>query len=171
LPRAGRLARIAWSPRPLPKEKSVRTPLLLAAVLLLTGAAKEDKVNKELKKFEGTWVMVSGEKEGKKIAAKHVKRSKITWKGTKVAVFTPHQSKETIRGEITLDPDRTPRQMDWVRSAGPHKGETMRGIYEFIADDQYRICFALPGKERPARFTTTPGSGHTLHVWKRARKR
>ena len=46
----------------------------------------------------------------------------------------------------------------------------MLGIYEFIEEDQYRVCFAVAGKERPTSFTTKPDSGHILHVWKRMKK-
>ena len=44
----------------------------------------------------------------------------------------------------------------------------MHAIYEFVGEDRYRICFAPPGKYRPTGFATRPGSGHLLHVWKRA---
>jgi uncharacterized protein (TIGR03067 family) len=144
--------------------------VLLTSLALLLLAADEDAVKKDLKKLEGTWVMVYGEVEGKKIADEHVKKSKITWKGKTVSLFTPHQSRETIRGEVTLDPTKSPRQMDWVRSTEPHKGKKMQGIYEFVEDDQYRICFALPGKPRPMTFATKAGSGHVLHVWKRVKE-
>jgi len=39
--------------------------LLSAAVSFVNADAKDDAVALEVKKFEGTWVLVSGEKEGK----------------------------------------------------------------------------------------------------------
>jgi uncharacterized protein (TIGR03067 family) len=147
----------------------MRSATLLAALAAALVAAEDDGAKKELKKFEGTWVMVSGEKEGKKVAPEHVKKSKITWKGPEVHVLTPHQSRAPIKGTCTVDPSKRPRHMDWVRSEGPHKGETMPAIYEFISEDSYRVCFAPPGKPRPREFATKPGSGHTLHVWKRVK--
>jgi len=149
----------------------MRLCLLFAATagLLVAADAKEDEGQKELKRFEGTWVLVSGEKDGQKIADEHVKKSKIVWKGKEVSLDTPHQSKETIKGTTTIDPTRKPREMDWVRSSGPDAGKTMHAIYEFMGDDQYRICFAPGEKERPKEFATRPGSGHILHVWKRVK--
>jgi uncharacterized protein (TIGR03067 family) len=146
--------------------------LLLPVTLLVVGAdAKEDLAKKELKKFEGTWVMGSGERDGAKIADEHVQKSKITWKGKAEVVETPHQSKEAIKVTIGgLDPTKKPAEMDWVRSNGPDSGQKMLAIYEFIDDDQYRICFAPAGKERPKEFSTKAGSGHLLHVWKRVKK-
>jgi uncharacterized protein (TIGR03067 family) len=60
--------------------------------------------------------------------------------------------------------------MEWVRVNGPHAGEKMLAIYEFLDADNYRICFAPAGKDRPAEFHTKMGTGHILHVWKRAAK-
>jgi uncharacterized protein (TIGR03067 family) len=150
----------------------MRATLLLVSIatLLVAAEARDDEVKKELKKFEGNWVMVSGEKEGEKIADEHVKQSKLTWKGKSVSLLTPHQSKETIQAECTLDPGKSPRQMDWVRSTEPGKGKKMQAIYEFMGEDQYRVCFAPPGKDRPTEFATKPGSGHMLHVWKRVKE-
>jgi len=39
-------------------------------------------------------------------------------------------------------------------------------IYE-IDDEHHRICFAAAGKERPKDFSSQPGSGNLLQVWKR----
>jgi len=149
----------------------MRHLLLLATVGLLVAAdAKDDMTKKELDKFQGTWVLVSGEKDGQKIADDDVKKSKLTWKGKECAVETPHQSKETIKATAKLDPSKSPKEMDWERSAGPGVGKPMQAIYEFTGDDQYRICFAPAGKDRPKEFATKAGSGHILHVWKRVKE-
>jgi uncharacterized protein (TIGR03067 family) len=149
----------------------MRPPVLLAALAALLSAAdaRDDAAKKELKKLEGTWVLVSGE-VGKKLSAEHVKKGKIVWKGAEVTVHTPHQSKEPIKGTVKVDPTKSPREMSWVRRTGPHAARTMLAIYEFKGDDQYRVCFAPPGKARPRAFTTKAGSGHMLHVWKRLKK-
>ncbi len=144
--------------------------LFLAAAAAVAADAKDDAAKNELKKFQGTWVMVSGEKEGEKLRDEQVRPSKITWKGGEVTLFTPHQSDQPIRAHTTVRPDKSPKQMEWVREAGPGKGQKMHAIYEFLGDDQYRICFGLPGKERPTEFHTKPGSGHLLHVWKKAKE-
>jgi uncharacterized protein (TIGR03067 family) len=141
-----------------------------AGLLVAADAPKEEAARKEFKRLEGTWVMVSGQRDGEKIADEHAKNRRITWKGREVVVVTPHQSKEAIRGTVTVDPTKRPREMDWVRSAGPDAGRAHHAIYEFLGEDEYRVCFAPPGKGRPRDFKAEAGSGHTLHVWKRARK-
>lgn len=147
------------------------TLIAIAAGLLLGADVKDDEAKKDLKKFEGTWMLVSGEKDGEKVADEHVKKSKITWKGSDCVLATPHQSKEPIKATIVVvNPTRKPKEMTWKRSAGPDSDKEMHAIYEFMGDDQYRVCFAPAGKERPKEFATKAGSGHILHVWKRVKE-
>jgi hypothetical protein len=68
--------------------------LLLVVVLsagLRAGADAQDDagVLTELKKLQGTWVLVSGEVDGQQVADEHVKKSQITWKGKECSVDTP----------------------------------------------------------------------------------
>lgn len=130
----------------------------------------DDQASKELSKFQGAWVMVAGEKDGERIADDLVKKNKIVWNGKKAELDSPHQSKEKLKVTIALDPTKKPKQMDWVRDTGPDTGKTMYAIYEWIDPDQYRVCFAPAGKDRPKEFATKPGSGHFLHVWKRVKE-
>jgi hypothetical protein len=45
----------------------------------------------------------------------------------------------------------------------------MLGLYE-LDGDTWKICSALPGKERPEELTSKEGTGHTLAVWEREKK-
>src|SRR5262245_43908071 len=157
------LAERTPTPNPLPGRALMSfsvAPAVLAVCLLVAADGGDEDVKKELKKFEGTWVLVSGERDGKKIADDDVKKSKIVMKDVETTLFTPHQSNETIKSTRKLDPSKKPAQVDFVRRVGPGAGVTMKGIYEFIAVDTYRVCFAPPGKDRPTEFKTSPGSGH-----------
>jgi uncharacterized protein (TIGR03067 family) len=148
----------------------VRVLLLAGAVLACAADARDDEAaKKELKRLEGTWMLVSGEHDGKKIPAEHVRQSKITWKGAEVTVVTPHQSKEPIKATTVVHPEKKPAEMEWVRSTGPGAGQKMLAIYKWVGDDEYHICFAPPGKDRPKEFGTKEGTGHTWHVWKRVK--
>ena len=150
----------------------------LAAVLLLISFAGlataadtlGDDAKAELKKLQGTWELVSGEVDGKKVADEDAKQSKITWNGNKVSLVTPHQSKEKILGTITkIDLTKNSKEMHWVRSNGPKAGTTMVAIYEFEGGDQYKICFDPSGKSSPKEFATKEGTGHIRHTWKRVK--
>src|SRR5688572_24627311 len=49
----------------------------------LQAGGKDKEGDKELKKFEGTWVMVSGEEKGKKLSEDVVKKAKLVIVGNK----------------------------------------------------------------------------------------
>mgnify|MGYP000925137709 CR=1 FL=1 len=71
-----------------------------------------------LDKFQGTWVLVSGERDGKKISDDYVNNSKMTCKGNQSELASSHQHSDTIFFEIVkLDPDKSPRRI----SLGPKK--------------------------------------------------
>lgn len=135
-------------------------PLLFAAVTSSAFAQGAD----ELKKFEGTWVLVSAKRDGQPVPAADLAKGKITWKGKEAVTETPHQAKEPIKATVTLT---APKAMDFTRANGPDAGKTMRAIYEFRGPDEYVIVFAPAGKDRPQELDSKPGSGTFMHVWKR----
>ena len=59
--------------------------------------------------------------------------------------------------------------MDIIIIDGLNKGQTWLGIYE-LSGDTYRSCFATEGKPRPTAFTSEPGSGNVLWVFKREKE-
>jgi uncharacterized protein (TIGR03067 family) len=142
--------------------------------LLAPGGAEAQDNNlheQELKRLQGTWVLVSGEVQGKKVAPEDIKASRMTYAGDTLTLTTPHQSGQPITARLKrLDPKKAPREMDWVRSAGPAAGRTTQAIYEFDGEDQYKVCFDPSGNGRPKEFATTSGGCRILHVWKRATK-
>ncbi len=128
------------------------------------------EAEKELKKFQGTWVMVSGELDGKKAADEHVKRSKMIYEGDRGLVAVPNQTPETIFMEIVkIDPSKNPKEMHFIRRSGPNAGKTLVGIYEFEGDDQYKFAFDPSGAVTLKEFVTKEGSGHVRNTWKRVK--
>ena len=150
----------------------VTVMLLVGSVWTIAAAqAQPQSVDAELQKFQGTWVMISAEMDGKKVHDTHVKQSRITFVGDKVEVITPHQHRDTIIASVVkLDLTKNPKEMHWVRTAGPNAGKTMIAIYEFEGPDQYKICFDPAGGAVPKEFGTKEGSGHIWHTWKRAKQ-
>jgi len=133
--------------------------------------SQDNSFQTELQKFQGTWVMVSAEMDGKKVHDDQMKQSKITFVGDKVEVITPHQHKEKIIATIKkFDTTKTPKEMHYVRSIGPNAGTTVIAIYEFDGPDQHKICFDPAGKDTPKKFETKAESGHIWHTWKRVTK-
>ena len=133
--------------------------------------AQGQSIDSELQRFQGTWAMISAEMDGKKVSDADVKQSKITFVGDKIEVIAPHQHKDTIVASVTkLDLTKNPKEMHWVRSAGPNAGTTMIGIYEFKGPDQFQFSFDPAGLTVPKKLGTKAGSGHLWHTWKRVKQ-
>ncbi len=136
------------------------------AILLVTlgmlAAAPDDSAT-DLKNMEGTWVLVSGEEEGKSISEQTLKGSKLEIKGDKHNVKVGN---DTFVGTHKIDASKKPKTINASDTEGKFKGKTSLGIYELKADE-FKVCFAPPDKERPKEFTTKSGTGSMVHVWKR----
>ena len=132
------------------------------------GARAEDKaaVEKELKKFQGTWVFESVEAGGKEVPAAELKGITVTFKGDKYTVKKGDEVTEAATQR--LDPSKSPKTLDVTVTEGPNKGAVMLGIYEITADT-LRVCFDPDGKNRPTQFKSASGS-QTLVVHKRVKK-
>ena len=124
----------------------------------------------QLDKFQGTWVLVSGERDGKKISDDHLKGSKITYNGNKGELSSPHQHNETIFFEIVkIDPAKSPKEFHLVRKSGPSAGKTIMAIYEFDGNDQFKFAFDPAAATIPKDFVSKEGTGFISHTWKRVK--
>jgi uncharacterized protein (TIGR03067 family) len=146
----------------------------LLCTLVLTsaggiGARAGDKaeVEKELKKFQGTWTVERVEAGGKEIPIDLFKSMTVTFEGDKYTVKI--DDKVIQAATQKLDPSKSPKTLDGTIAEGPHKGSVILGIYE-ISADTLKVCFDPEGKKRPTEFKTAAGSQTTLAVYKRVQK-
>ena len=133
-----------------------------------TGGRAGDKadVQKELKKFQGTWTFESVETGGKEVPAAEFKGITVTFEGDK---YTVKKGDDVIQAAtLKLDPSKSPKTLDVTVAEGPNKGAVMLGVYE-ISPDTLKVCFDPEGKKRPTQFTSASGS-QTLVVHKRVKK-
>jgi uncharacterized protein (TIGR03067 family) len=140
---------------------------LVAVSVLIVADAGDDAAKKDLEKFQGNWQLISMERDGKKTPDEDAKKITLLIQGKR---FILRKDAAVIsEGTMTLDPAKKPKAIDETITTGPNKGKTFSAIYEIDAD-QHRICFAAAGKERPTAFSSTPGSGQILQIWKREKK-
>ena len=131
------------------------------------GTRADDKadVEKELKKFEGTWTFESVETGGKEVPIAEFKGITVTFEGDK---YTVKKGAEVIQSATQkLDPSKSPKTLDVTVAEGVNKGAVMLGIYE-ISGDTLKVCFDPDGKKRPTQFKSASGS-QTLVVHKRVK--
>ncbi|HKA06354.1 MAG TPA: TIGR03067 domain-containing protein [Gemmataceae bacterium] len=133
-----------------------------------TGARAGDKaaVEKELKKFQGTWTVERVEAGGKEVPIELFKGMTVAFEGDKYTVKVGDKLVQAATQK--LDPSKSPKTLDATVAEGPEKSVIL-GIYE-INEDTLKVCFDPEGKKRPTEFKTAAGSQTTLAVYRRAKK-
>ena len=139
--------------------------VVLAAVTFLPAAhaAEDDAAKAELKKFQGTWQLVTAETDGKKTDKEKTAKIRVVIKGSKHSVYF---GDDVAVKEIpfVIDPSKKPKQ---VTDTLPD-GKEIKSIYE-LDGDTLKSCSAPAGKDRPTEFSAKEGTGHTLRVFKRVK--
>jgi uncharacterized protein (TIGR03067 family) len=144
--------------------------LLFAVTASLTGAGddKDEAIQKERKKYQGTWQVVELEIDGNKTAEEDAKKFTVVNEADgkwRIEV----DGNVVARGTSKLDPTAKPKAIDLTMTEGESSGKTALAIYE-LGDDTRKVCLAQPDKERPTEFAAPAGSGHILAVLKRVQK-
>ena len=136
---------------------------ILVAVFAMTSAGAgggDDAAKKEIKRFQGAWKAVGGRSfEGKEVSEAELQNTRLTVDGDK---FTLTMGNITVKGTFTVDPAKNPHTIDATLKGD--KDTKVLGIYQ-IKNDIRKSCFAEPGKDRPAKFTTE--RGYITFEWKR----
>ena len=102
--------------------------------------------------------------DGQPMPEQMLKQMKRVCKGDETT--TTSAGRLYFKSKITIDPSKKPKTIDYQMTEGFTKGQKQLGIYE-VEGDTFRSCFGKPGAERPTDFTSKPGDGRTLSVWKR----
>ncbi len=142
--------------------------LLAVAVVLLGSQAprkaegekdrREVAERAELEKVSGVWVQA-----GENVPPENVK-ARLIYKGRE---FEGRLGEKILfKGQVKLDPTKSPKALDLTLGSGPNQGKTLLGVYELDAEN-YRGCLAAPGKPRPATMTPEPNSGQQAFAFRR----
>jgi uncharacterized protein (TIGR03067 family) len=139
------------------------TSVLSLLPLLVLLAADDDDARKDLAKFQGAWQPIKYVVDGKETKESDLNKIKLTVKDN---VSTISRGGDTGKGSYTLNPGKSPKELDIKITAGDDKGKTYLAIYEFDGDD-LKICLNRNGKTRPTKFESKKGTGDVLEVWKK----
>jgi uncharacterized protein (TIGR03067 family) len=140
-------------------------PAALTAALLVAADAKEDAIKKDGDALKGTWLVVSLERDGK---VEPISKDAVRVITDDEYTMTLHPLL-TIKGTYKIDPTASPKRIETTPSSGPYKDKPLLGIYE-LDGDVLKICYALPGKDRPTAFSSNAGSGWILSVHKKLKE-
>jgi uncharacterized protein (TIGR03067 family) len=136
----------------------------LAAVALADDAA--DRKDKE--KLQGTWMAVSGEKDGKDDP--EAKEHAIVFEGDKFSI--KKGDKVIVQGTFKIDASKSPKTMDLTITEGPEKVKDKTAMSIYVLDgDELTWCVGEPGSgERPEKLATKEGVKQMLVKFKREKK-
>lgn len=110
-------------------------------------------------RLQGSWVAVSGEEEGQKLAGEPLKEIRVVVQGDQITFYPV---REKTRVTFNLDPAHTPRAISMTVQEGSDKGKSIPGIYDFQGD-RLKLCVAIkPEVPRPTKFAAGLGSGMLL---------
>jgi uncharacterized protein (TIGR03067 family) len=141
------------------------TTLALSVAVAALSLATDDTPQSELDKYQGTWVLVSEEFEGKKVPAAELaddlRDISCTVRGDKLSFA---QRGKEVSATIKLDPSENPRTYDLVREGD---GRSFKGIYAWDGFKTIKVCSADDWGDRPKEFKTEAGSRNRIRVWRR----
>ena len=147
--------------------RRVTVGLVLAAALGIAASPKEDASKKDLEKMQGDWAAESMERDGMKLDPDDAQAFFRTVKGNS---YTVHRySKKISSGTFRLDATKTPRAIDFMPDF-PARGKPILGIYR-LEGDKLTLRYPAPGQPRPREFSAKAGTGNTVAVWVREKKK
>lgn len=144
--------------------------LLLGCALAsvnFTARADDEAAKKELKALQGTWTVVAAEQDGD--ALDRIIGGVMVVKENNFHIKT--KSGTELKGDLILNPAKTPKHIDYVHQEGLLKDKKWEGIYE-LKGDALKIIYAEADsdKERPTEFKTLKNSKLLLLELKREKK-
>lgn len=129
---------------------------------LKTGTAGKETAADPLAPLQGTWEIVSVEKDGSAVPQDDIVGITVVISGSAYRLI----NKDNVsKGTFSLDASKDPKQMD-VHHSDDNGAETMPAIYD-ATSDTLRVCYNPEGGTRPTSFTTKSDSGFMSVVYKR----
>jgi RNA polymerase sigma factor (sigma-70 family) len=126
----------------------------------------KDRFHRHLENLQGTWDLISLEKEGRPASAEELNMLRLVWiiEADQI-VMQSNEGKSTAT--YSLDPSGNPRRIDLTIASDPEKQEqTLRGIYA-RTNGTLRVCYDPKGTLQPKTFETAPGRTVVLMVFKK----
>jgi uncharacterized protein (TIGR03067 family) len=169
-----------------PMKKPAPPPAARPGVEVMTVPTDADRKKNaaELEKLQGLWVLVDGSDNGQKPPAEEINNTALVIRGDRFSMFIQDGEKLGRRaglssqcsyGRFFLDAAATPKRINLSMKTPVDRGtHGALAIYE-LNGDALRLCFLDPDLSRevtprPRDFTSEPGSGKSVVVYKRSKE-
>lgn len=121
-------------------------------------AINENPLANELLPFQGTWNFGACESELWEAELDEIQK-KWTWRIQGQTITWIRWGKGIDKLTFTVDPSKTPNQIDFTFLDGPDKGKTCQGIYKFERESLW-VCLTEPDAKvaRPTRMAFSGGA-------------
>src|SRR5262249_20016119 len=127
----------------------------------LEGTRRDDR-----SRLQGYWEGIQVERDGEVVyQGRSAAQARVRFAGDSV-IFEDRDAR--LEGTFRVDEDRTPKPFALTVTEDEMAATYPAGIYQ-LSGDLFRLRFASPSPERPTSFQTTPASGRTLFIYRRAR--
>jgi len=127
------------------------------------GSAAKEATADPLAPFQGTWEIVSVEKDGSALPQDDIAGMTVMISGSAYKLI----NKDNVsKGTFSLDASKDPKQMDVHHQSESGDDQTMPAIYD-VSSDTMRVCYNPEGGTRPTSFSTKPDSHFLSVVYKR----
>jgi uncharacterized protein (TIGR03067 family) len=145
--------------------RSTNWLLTLALVLGAAGPGKTDDKD-DLNSLQGSWTMFLCFTSGEKLSPDLLKSGELVVEDNE---YRRKLGPSIAAATINVDSSKTPHSINFTYTAGPQKGQTLKGIYK-VDGNNLTICQGLIERaDRPTDFAAPVGTNRSLVVWKRAK--
>jgi len=143
---------------------------LFAGVGMLSAAddTKDEAIRKDLKSIAGTWTVTSREADGEKSPAEALKGVIVKFAADGTATVTKDGTIVRKVKWVNMDPSQRMKSVDVEVVEGDEKGKTLLAIYR-VEGEQFTVCIANSGKDRPTAFSTNADNGRSLMTYTRSK--
>ena len=142
----------------------------LLTIALFADAPKPAVPDKAaLAKLQGKWRLAGVENGGKSATAKDLADQTVEISGTGTTARDGDDIKDEMK-IIALDAKAKPATIDLEITKGDDKGKRVAAIWK-LDGDKLSFCVPEPGKARPKAFEGKEGTGHTVLIFEKMKKK
>jgi uncharacterized protein (TIGR03067 family) len=138
---------------------------VIVGCLCVAPVRTQDQSAAEMAKLQGGWVVVAAEQRGKPFDA--IRGGGLVIEGS--MFFLRTAAGNEFKGEIRIDPRKSPKQLDFVHATG---GVVWQAIYT-VDEEMFRLNYTEAGGRdpRPTLFaTSSEGAGTVIVMNKMVKK-